>query len=516
MSNNFMDMMNESLVNGAANLQRTENGALGYRTTGKKLLDMNFSVSSMRKMNDADIKFRFLSACGEDLDTAIVWLFFARDVRGGMGERRLFRVCMEALSHMYPEKLRAVLPLIAEYGRWDDLLSLINTSVKDDVVKIVVDQLTDDMKRAEQGMPISLLAKWMPSENASSSKTKQMAQHFISALKISPSQYRRMLSGLRKKIDIVERKMSSNEWADIKYSAVPSKANVIYNSAFLSHDEQRRREYLSKVEKGEEKINASTLFPHDVVHKYSSEIHSWWRRNEIIKLDKTVEALWKSLPDFVQGDNSTIVVADGSGSMDSQAVNGSSVTCLDVANALAIYFAERLTGPYHDRYITFSSRPQMVNLSGFTTLAGKLQEAYLHDEVANTNVEAVFDLILETAVANNLPQEELPRNVLIISDMEFDMATSGVANETLFTSIAKKFEAYGYHLPRLAFWNVCSRTGAIPVKQNAAGVALVSGFSPAVAKMVLSGQTDPYECLMETLNSDRYQPVREALKNVKE
>lgn len=513
--NNFMNMLNDTLTNSASNLQRTENGALGYRTTGKKLLDLNFSVSSLRKVSEDEIAARFLSACSEDLDTAIVWLFFARDVRGGMGERRLFRICMEALTREHPEKVRAVLRLIAEYGRWDDLLCLTNTSVKNDVVKIIVDQLTDDMQRAEQGMPISLLAKWMPSENASSSKTKQMAQFYIGALKITAPQYRRMLSGLRKKIDVVERKMSANEWGEISYSAVPSRANLIYKDSFLKHDASRRLAYLEKLEKGEEKINAATLFPHDIVHKYSNQCNGWWNRT--FKDDATVEALWKNLPNFVPEEEGTIVVADGSGSMDTGVDPHSGVTALDVANALAIYFAERLKGPYQNQYITFSHNPKLVNLAGFTTLAGKLREAYRHNEVADTNIEAVFDLILKTAVRNKLTQEEIPHNILIISDMEFNMATGyHMVDETLFESIARRYQAAGYQMPRLVFWNVCSRTGTIPVKQNDTGVALVSGFSPAITKMVLSGKTDPYEALMETLNGERYMPVREALKNVKE
>lgn len=514
MSNNFMDMLNNTLTNSSANLRRTENGALGYRSTGKKLLDLNFSVSSMRKMGEAEIQSRFLSACSEGVDIAITWLFFARDVRGGMGERKLFRVCMEALTREQPEKVRAVLHLIAEYGRWDDLLCLMNTSVKKDVIKIVVDQLTDDMKRAEQGMPISLLAKWMPSENASSANTKRMARMFIDALKITPPQYRRMLSGLRKKIGVVECKMSANEWEDINYSAVPSRANLIYKDAFLKHDKDRRMAFLGMVEKGDAKINAATLFPHDIVHKYT-ENHSWYNRD--IETDNTIEALWAALPNYLPEEEGTIVVADGSGSMEIPVDPHSGVKALDVANALAIYFAERLNGPYHNRYITFSSNPQLVNLNGYKTLAGKLQEAYRHCEIASTNIQAVFELILETAVKNKLEQNQMPKNILIISDMEFNTATGyHYVDETLFESIGRKFNAKGYQMPRLVFWNVNSRTGTIPVKQNDAGVALVSGFSPAIAKMVLSGKTDPYEALIETLNGERYMPVREALKSVKE
>ena len=231
--------------------------------------------------------------------------------------------------------------------------------------------------------------------------------------------------------------------------------------------------------------------------------------------------MWKSLPNTVEDDGSTIVVADGSGSMTRYIGGGSKISAIEVANALAIYFAERLSGPYKDRYITFSEHPQLVDLGGASTLLGKLGIARRHNEVANTNIEAVFDLILDTAVSNGLEQKDLPKNILIVSDMEFDScATCGSSSsryyvnppkQTLFNQIAKKYARYGYKLPRLVFWNVCSRTGTIPVKENDLGVALVSGFSPNVAKMVMSGKLDPVDAMMETLNGARYDAVRQAL-----
>ena len=510
-----MDLVKSQLVNGDANLSVTENGAVGFKTTGRKLLDMNFAVSSMRNMNDAAIADMFADACAEDMNTAIVWLFFARDVRGGLGERRLFRVCMKYLAREFSDKVRKIMPLIAEYGRWDDLIDLCDTKVRANAYAIIRSQLTRDMSGMKEGKSVSLLAKWMPSENASSYETKRKAEDMRKAMGLTPRVYRIVLSKLRKYIDVIERKMSSGEWESISYEAVPSRANLIYNSAFLRHDEERRREYLSKLEKGKAKINASTLFPHDIVHKYGS---TRYRRDA--KVDPAVEALWKSLPNTVEDDGGTIVVADGSGSM-SSCIGNSNVTALEVANALAIYFAERLSGPYKNQYITFSEHPQLVDLSGASTLFGKLGIAYRHNEVSNTNIEAVFDLILDTAVTNRLEQKDLPKNILIISDMEFDScATCGSCRnrwsvnqpkKTLFDQIARKYAQYGYRLPRLVFWNVCSRTGTIPVKESDLGVALVSGFSPNVAKMVMSGKLDPIDALMDTLNSARYDAVRQAL-----
>lgn len=508
MSIDFLSQLENTLVNSSANVSITENGAVGYKTTGRKLLDLNFAVSSLRNKSEAEIQNMFESALAQDVDTAIVWLFFARDIRGGLGERRTFRVCMNLLAREFPQKLRKVLPLVAEYGRWDDLFCLMGTKVQNDVVALIDAQLKADIAGMGKNESISLLAKWLPSVNASSKETRRMGLLIASKLNLNARTYQRLLSKMRKYLEVVEQKMSAGEWGEINYEHVPSRANLNYNSAFLRHDEERRREYLGKLEKGEAKINSSVLFPHDIVHKY---MQGGWRCS--VFQDQAIEAMWKALPNTVENGEGTIVVADGSGSMTSK-VGGTSVSALEVANALAIYFAERLSGPYKDKYITFSMKPQLVNLAGSTTLNGKLQTALRHNEVADTNIEAVFDLILATAVKNHLKQEEMPKNVLVISDMEFNScvrSNSYGMDKALFKVIEAKYKNYGYKLPRLVFWNVNSRTGTIPVKENEMGVALVSGFSPNVAKMVMSGALDPMDALMETLNAPRYEPVRKAL-----
>ena len=470
-------------------------------------------------MSDQEVANRFMKAFCEDKLLAMKWLFYARDIRGGVGERRLFRVVLQNLAESNPEMVIPVINLIPEYGRYDDLWCLLYNDEAAKVVYQIVDkQLKQDWENMAAGKPISLLAKWMPSINASSAQTVADGKKLCKALHMTEREYRKALSKLRKYLDVVEVKMSDKNWSEIKYEAVPSRANLIYNSAFLRNDESRRREYLSKLEKGETKINAGTLFPHDIVHKYSEG--SGWYGGRLRTKDAAIEALWKALPNTVNDCGNTIVVADGSGSMTCRVDNNSSVTALEVANALAIYFAERSSGQFKDKYITFSENPQLVDMSNCNSLHAKLQKALAHNEVANTNIEKVFDLILTTAVNNHMAQEDLPKNVLIISDMEFDSCATygnrsgwGINKPTqkLFDVIAKRYAAHGYKLPRLVFWNVNSRTGTIPVKENDLGVALVSGFSVNIAKMVMSGQTDPYECLLETLNSERYAPVEEAL-----
>lgn len=516
----FMNAVRQTL-NNEFNVSVTENGAVGYRTTGKELLDLNFAVASLRKMPDAEVAKRFRKAFCEDQVLAMKWLFYARDAREGLGERRLFRTVMADLVKSNPEMVIPVINLIPEYGRYDDLWCLLDKAESAKVIYTIIDkQLIEDMRNMENNKPISLLAKWLPSCNASSAVTKNYAKRIYNALGLTEREYRKVLSKFRKYLDVVEVKMSNKNWSEIKYEAVPSRANLIYNNAFLRNDEERRRDYLGKLKRGETKINASTLFPHDIVHKYCGG--SRYMKSK----DATIEALWKALPDTVKGCGNTMVVADGSGSMTCRVDNNSGVTALEVANTLAIYFAEHSSGQFKDKYITFSENPQFVDFSNCDTLHAKLQMAFAHNEVANTNIEKVFDLILTSAINNRMTQEDMPKNILIISDMEFDSCATCGENKSgywgynrtrptnrLFDVIAQRYADAGYQMPRLVFWNVNSRTGTIPVKENDLGVALVSGFSVNVAKMVMSGKTDPFECLLETLNSERYAPVEVALRN---
>lgn len=515
----FMESLKETL-NEDFNVSVTENGAVGYRTTGKELLDINFAVSSMRNMDEQQIIDKFVKTFYENKLLAVKWLFYVRDAREGIGERRLFRICMKYLAEKHMDIAKAIIPLVAEYGRYDDLLCLFDTDLVDDVAELIKNQLDEDMKNMNANKPVSLLGKWLPSANASSKETKRLAHIVISKLEITERQYRKMLSKIRSYLKVVEVSMSKKEWGAIDYATVPSRANLIYNAAFLRNDEERRRAYLDGLQKGETKINASVLFPHDIVRRYC-ELSGWSRKLKNSD-DVALEEMWKALPDFVNGSGNTICVADGSGSM-TTCVGGTNVTALDVANALAIYFAERSSGQFKNNYITFSENPRLVDFSNANSLREKIEIAFRYNEVANTNIEAVFDLILQTAINKNMRRDELPQNILILSDMEFDSCVGcnsgsgyGINKPTkrLFEVFAERYAKYGYKLPRLVFWNICSRTVTIPVKENGLGVALVSGFSPSIAKMVLSNSTDPLECLLEQLNSDRYAAVENAIKDI--
>lgn len=506
------------VLNEDFNVSVTENGAVGYRTSGNALLDLTFSLSSMRNELENVVAQKYAKAFYENKYLAIKWLFYAADARGGLGERRFFRICFKFLALSEPEIAKKLLPLVAEYTRWDNLLPLLDTPLKDDVCALLKAQLDLDVKNMQDGKPVSLCAKWMPSPNVSSKETKEFAKTLIKAFGITEREYRKTLSSLRAYLNVVEVKMSRKEWEDINYEHVPSRANLVYNGAFLRNDEERRREYLAKLEKGEVKINSSVLFPHDIVHYYVSQTRRYERL--VKKKDPALEKMWEGLPDFVQGDDKTLCVVDGSGSM-CYCVGKTNVTCLEVANALGIYFAERCVGQFKDKFISFSENPQFVDFSHCKSLHDKIAIALTNNEMANTNIEAVFDLILKTAVTHNMSQSELPKTVLILSDMEFDTcADSSNYGRTefgfkrLFEVFTERYAEHGYLLPKLVFWNICGRSGTIPIKENQSGVALVSGFSPSIVKMVLSGELDPLKCLLEQLNVERYEPVATAIKGL--
>lgn len=491
--------------------QLTENGAVGYMTTGKELLDLNFKTSSLRNMNEDEILRIFLKAFYEDKLLAIKWLFFLRD-RAGMGERRSFRVILNSLGHQYPIIAKELISLVPEYGRWDDLYSLMDGDLTEHVVDFIYQQLDEDCGNYLNKKPISLLAKWLPKE--STKKYKKVYKILVKKLGMTPKEYRRIVSDLRKYLDVVEVKMSANEWNKVNYNSVPSKANLLYKDAFLKHDEERRNEYLENLKNGNEntKINAKVLMPHEIVHNYTSPLYDGWHLR-IKSYDETLEQLWKSLPDYVDGEGFSMFVRDGSGSMTDR-IGNTNTTCLDVSTALAIYFSEHCKGEYKDNFITFSNRPKVIDLSNCSSLREKIEKCYTEDDWTNTDIYKVFKLVLDVAVKNQYVQEELPKNIVILSDMEFDDATTTRDHKTLFETIQAEYLLHGYDLPRLVFWNVCSRTGTIPLKTNKNGVCLVSGFNHTIMDMVLNGELDPYKCLVNKLNSSRYDAVEKAVKNL--
>lgn len=478
----------------------TENGATAFNSTGvSDLLDLYALVGGMRERQD-DVLDKFQLSCDEDLLLAFKLAFYTRDVRGGLGERDSFRTMLRYLAHKYPEELIMNLHLIPYYGRWDDLFCLIDTPCAQEMAELVWDQLVDDRFNAMiTDTKISLLAKWMPSINTSSEETRKKAMFFIKRFNMSQASYRKMLSALRARLKIVECQMSAQEWNEITYSQVPSRAMMRYRDAFKNHDEERFEDYLEKVEEGKEKINAGTLYPYDLVGKYIYA-SSFWLRSSISEEDPVIEAQWKALPNYIDEGQNIIVMADVSGSM---------LCCegrpMASAVGLAIYFSERNNSAYKDMFMTFSSSPAFVKLKG-NSLRKKVDQAVSSDWGGSTNLEAAFEEVLRVAVENKIAREDMPKAIVVISDMEINYCAG--RDWSFYDEMVKRFAAKGYEIPNIVFWNVESRQDTFLVDGNRKGVQLISGQSASTFRNVINaiGMT-PYEAMLNTLNSERYNPI---------
>lgn len=506
------------------NISVTENGAVGYETTTHPLLDMNFKVSSFRDRSEEEITEEFIKSFYSDRKYSVKWLFFLRDILEGLGERRTFRICLKYLAVSHPQIARAVLDFVPEYGRFDDLLVLLDTPLRKEVSAMMKKQLYKDLKGMRENQPVSLMAKWLPGINTSSRESRRLAQMLVEDFGMSPRIYRKILAELRAYLEVVEVKITDQKWSEVAYEKVPAKASLKYDKAFSRHDGERRTEYLEQVMLGKVKLNAKGLVPHEIVHNMLKGNYGYGLQD-----DKLSELMWDCMMEqgFQNewGLDDCIVVADGSGSMFAPVSGSSSLRAIEVCNALAIYFSQQLKGIYRDKAITFSESPKFIDLSAGHTLKEKLEIMFAHHEVANTNIEAVFDLLLRVAVRQQISADELPKQVLIISDMEFDEArgydsyygsrTKHTADdERLFQVIEQKYRRAGYQMPRLIFWNVCGRTDTIPMVSGENGVCLLSGFSQNAMKVAAKKEIDPYESLLKTLDSPRYDKIEDALVTV--
>lgn len=498
------------------NLTMTANGANAYKTSGSKLVDINFAIGELRSASEENIIKKFRDAFEENPEFALKWLFWLRDVREGSGERKAFRVILKDLSKNGLSKfVDNMVPYLGFYGRYDDMWELLDTPSKSAVLRFTAKQLKEDLANRKAGKSISLISKWIPSGNASSKVSAKYNKQIRTYLKWTPSQMQHTLTILRKYIDVVERKMSSDNWQSIDYEKVPSKATKLYTKAFMKHDKDRYTAYLEGLKTGKAKVNTSVLNPCEIVHKLYESI-SWchYDQNTITLM----EAMWKNLPDRVQGEGDTICVLDTSGSMCSRVDSKTRMSCKEVAESLAIYFAERCSGVFQNKIITFSHSPRYMDLTRCDSLESKLKYIQKYGEVSDTNIESTFDLLLNTAIEGHLTQDQIPKRVLILSDMGFNSSSCTQApNETLFQTINKKWNKAGYEMPTLIFWNILgeSRWGygskAIPVSYNEDfPCLLVSGYNTASLNMVLKGQESPLEGILSVINTERYEPIKEA------
>ena len=474
-----------------ANKTYTENGAVTYRSTGRDCLDLFATIGALRRESEQEITARFLRAYEEDPDLAMKILFYGRDVRGGLGERRVFRILLRWLAVSKPESVVRNLPYIAEYGRWDDVLVLLDTPCRDEALALLKQQFDADLAALSSAGEVSLLGKWLPSVNASNDETVRVAKQIANAFGLSDRDYRKALTKLRAQIRILENNLREKDYT-FDYSKQPSKAMFKYRKAFLRNDSDRYGAFMQRVSSGEAKLNTGALYPYEIIEKA-------YHCDDVERL--SLDATWRALADYTQDENA-LVVADGSGSM----YWGGKPMPAAVAQSLAIYFAEHNRGAFHNHFITFSMNPRLVEIKG-RDIVDKARYCETFNECANTNIQKVFELVLNAAVRNRVSQKDLPATLYIISDMEFDLCAAD-ASLTNFERAAKMFQRAGYRLPNVVFWNVSSRNQQQPVTMNEQGVALVSGCSPRIFSMVMEGTLDPFTYMLSVIDTERYAQIK--------
>ena len=471
----------------------TENGAVAFSTTKSAVLDLFALGGSSRNLCDYELDKLIFAAFSEDMELGLRTVFYLSDIREGQGERRLFKRALGVLiKHGSKEYVERALSAVPFYGRWDYILDVaFDTNYR----TFALDLIKDEIASAEADNRTTLLYKWLPTAKNYPRLAKAISKH----LGISIKEYRQMLSAKRAELRIVERLMSDGKWDEINYSELPSYAAKNYRNAFHTQDGERYRQYLedlTKPEKAKEvKINAGVLYPHDLVHSYE---------NYSSEEDQTIEAQWKALPDYLANAKGNFMpLVDVSGSMYGS-VGNTNLTALTVATSLGIYIAERNKGDFKDLFLTFSQDPQMVKLNG-DSLFEKYSNMREEDWGYNTNIIKAFEMILKTAVKYNTSPEDLPNTLIILSDMQFDEANSGGFNKTTHEILKDKFQAEGYELPSLVYWNLYSRNVQSPVTMDENGTVLVSGFSPVILQTVLDGKvSNPYEMMLNVIMKPRY------------
>ncbi len=489
-----------------ANYTRTLNGAKTHGSTGNACLDFFAVAGGMRYRRPADQINLFERAYIETPDLAMKLLFHLRDIRGGMGERKLFRTLLRHVAFTWPESARKNAAYIAEFGRWDDLLCLLKTPAEKEAVKVIQKQLTEDKaalerrQAGEEDAHISLLAKWLPSDNASSPRTRKTAARLINALGMKQKEYRTLVTALRARIGLVERSLTAKRPEKINYEAVPAQAMLKYRTAFMKTDSDRFTEYLLGVDSGEKQMHAETLFPYEVLRPFFAGFPfvNFPAGTDVL------DQLWKLLPGAV-GDANAISVVDTSGSMYCRWDKESPVPAL-ISQAMGIYCAERCKGIFHNHLITFESDPHLVEIHG-VSLRDKLRYLSTLPWGGSTNLEAVFNLILKTAVKYNAAQEELPRVIYIFSDMEFNYCMDN-ADKTVYENARELFESFGYQMPAVVFHNVNSWQMQTPVTAHTRGTALSSGAATHTMSYKFDGNITPMAHMLRVLGSKRYAMIR--------
>lgn len=478
----------------------TENGADAFSRLDNPVLTFFAQAGAMRSRTESEVRemFRFAYQYNPHLATKMV--FYIGDVRGGLGERKTFRICLNELAKINPEIVAANLDNIAFYNRYDSLYELIGTPVENAMWDYMYEQWQLDCDAMRHGRPCSLMAKWLKSVNTSSAKSVALGRATRVRLHYAnESAYRKDLSKMRKYIDVVERKMSANDWKEIAYAKVPSYAMKNYRDAFMRHDPSGFGEFMSAVESGTQKIKATTLFPYDLAKVYTDNLGSYYSRNKVVE-DAVVEAQWKALPNYLENEDTNIIVmADVSGSMYGRPIASSL--------GLAIYFAQRNHGAFHNQFMTFTNNPHFITVQEGQSLCSILKDVFDKDVGYNTNLEKAFEHLLAMARMHRVPASDMPKALVVVSDMEIDFYRRAPESIDFLAEMRRRYERCGYALPRLIFFNVEARQSTFLSMSNNA--LYISGQSAAAFKSVCENiESDAWSLVIKTLKDERYDRVK--------
>ena len=491
-----MNQFVQGLKNDASRLTLTENGATAYNTTNSPLVDLFSTVGSLRTRSELDIEMMFAGAFMENPLLATKLSFYSRNIRGGLGERRTSRIIWKFIATNYAEIMAKNIVYVPFFGRWDDLYSLIDTPISNEVWSFIRAQWNQDVMNHTQNKPISLMSKWLATPDTSNAEKRRLGRLTARKLDLSLKDYTKGLRIMRKHLDVVEVKMTNQDWDTIVYSQVPSRSMMNYRNAFQRHNPEGFSQYLQDLTDGKTKVNAGTLYPYDLMEKMDLSVG--YSCMNLFNYDSLLQQQWNSLPNYIEGEHNVLVMADTSGSMDGRP--------MATSVGLSLYFAERNKGAFANMFMTFSSKPSLVELKG-KTLAEKVQ--CIPSIVENTDLQLAFQLILSTALQNNVPSDDMPKSLIVVSDMEIDHCGNvGNGYISFYDNMKKKFSDHGYQIPNVVFWNVNSRNNVFHADSNIPGVQMVSGQSVSTFKTVLNSiNKTVYEAMIETLSDSMYDAI---------
>lgn len=481
-------------------LKNTENGAIALDSLLNKVYQLFALGGAYRNRDEIDQIKLFDNAFGQNPELTLKCLFWIRDCRGGAGERQFFKRCIRRLAFSEPEIVKANLKEIVKYGRWDDLYALVDTPVEKDVFKLMGAQLVEDMANLnceDEKVPVSLLGKWMKSCNSHSAETRRLGHLTRHYLNLSEKEYRQMLTKLRARIGIIETYICQKQYDKIDFSKVPSKASLIYSDLFRENPELKDR-YMTFIKNKDTKIHADVLYPSDLVEKvYTS--------GRFEDADAAINKMWDALPDYMEGKNNKILcICDNSGSM---TCGKGKTKPIYVSIGLSVYCAQRLSGDFHNSIVTFASNPKYFYFEDNMSFVDIVRTIRMNTINDSTDLMKTFDLLMSSYL--NSKEEDRPDTLVIISDMEINFCQRYNSKvKTIMEQCRKEWADAGLKFPKVVYWNVNARKDTF-LEDDTLGVSLVSGYSPALFKQILTGKAG-IELMLETLA--KYEDVNLPLK----